>query len=126
VPQVLKYYNTEQSDAPIKLTSPSIFSALEGATSGTIAPKNSENFVERMARVRLFFPPYFSSAHTTTPQYLNAKMTATEAYVTEHPLYAVAMLGAALVMSYLALRRCLGDDSSHEREYGYGKEGRMD
>ncbi|KAJ6595666.1 protein disulfide isomerase [Mycena vulgaris] len=105
---VLKYYNTDQSSARIKLTSRSIFSALEGATSGAIAPKNSENFVERMAR------------------FLNAKMTATEAFVMGHPLQAAALLGAVLVLAYLGMRRCLGDDTSHDREYGYGKEGRLD
>jgi thioredoxin domain-containing protein 5 len=50
--QALKYYDTEQSNVPIKLTSPSIFSALEGAANGTTKAKDSENFVERMARVR--------------------------------------------------------------------------
>ncbi|KAJ7078087.1 thioredoxin-domain-containing protein [Mycena epipterygia] len=105
---VLKYYNTDQSDSAIKLTSPSIFSALEGAASGTIRPKNSENFVERTAR------------------YLNAKMTAIESYVMEHPLYAVFMFGLSLVVMYLGLRRCMGDDSSSDREYGYDKSGRMD
>ncbi|KAJ7485532.1 protein disulfide isomerase [Mycena latifolia] len=106
--QALKYYNTDQSDAPIKLTSPSIFSALEGAATGVIRPKNSENFVERMAR------------------YLNARLTATEAYVFDHPLYTAFMLGAVLVLAYLGVRRCFGDDSAHDREYGYGKEGRID
>ncbi|KAJ7691735.1 hypothetical protein B0H17DRAFT_1169048 [Mycena rosella] len=106
--KVLQYYNTDQSDALIKLTSPSIFSALEGAATGTIKPKNSENFVERMAR------------------FLNAQLTATEAYIFDHPLHAAALLGAVLVLMYLAMRRCLGDDGAHDREYGYGKEGRMD
>ncbi|KAJ7669258.1 protein disulfide isomerase [Mycena polygramma] len=108
--QVLKYYDTEQTGAPIKLTSPSIFSALEGAANGTIKSKNSENFVERMAR------------------YLNAKVTATEAYVMEHPLYAVCILALVLVVLYLGLRRFFADDAygGHEREYVYSKSGRMD
>ncbi|KAJ6612649.1 thioredoxin-like protein [Mycena sp. CBHHK59/15] len=104
--QSLKYYDTDQSGTPIKLTSPSIFSAVEGAASGTIKSKDSENFVERMAR------------------YLNAKMTAIESYVMEHPLYAVFMVGLVLAVVYLGLQRCLKDDSVGEREYG--KSGRLD
>ncbi|KAJ7171825.1 protein disulfide isomerase [Mycena crocata] len=106
--QVLKYYDTEQSDAPIKLTSPSIFSAIEGAATGTIRPKNSENFAERMAR------------------YLNNKMTALETFVVAHPFYAVAMTALVLMAAYLGLKRCIGDESAQDREYGYDKSGRMD
>ncbi|KAJ6571983.1 protein disulfide isomerase [Mycena capillaripes] len=106
--QVLKYYDVDQSGAPIKLTSPSIFSALEGAANGSTKPKESENFVERMAR------------------YLNAKMTATEEYVIEHRLFSVFILGLVLVLVYLGVRRFLSDDSAHDREFGYDKSGRMD
>ncbi|KAJ7741455.1 protein disulfide isomerase [Mycena maculata] len=106
--KVLKYYNTEQSDAPIKLTSPSIFSALEGAASGTIRAKESENFVERMAR------------------WLNSYGTALEVYVLAHPLYTLFILSLVLAVGYLALTRFLGDSSAHEREHGYSKSGRMD
>lgn len=106
--QVLKYFNTDSSNAPIKLTSPSIFSALEGAATGVTPPKNSENLVERMAR------------------YLNARLTATEAYVFEHPLTAGFFFGMAILAIYLVVRRGLRDDGAHDREYGYGKEGRID
>ncbi|KAJ7723401.1 protein disulfide isomerase [Mycena metata] len=106
--KVLKYYDSEPDGDRIKLTSPSIFSALEGAASGSIPHKESENFVERMAR------------------YLNAKMGATEAYVVAHPLHAVFMLGLVVVVVYLGMRRCLSDDLSRDREYGYSKSGRMD
>jgi len=102
----LLYYDNDQSGAPIKLTSASIFSALEGAASGKIGPKNSENFVERLAR------------------YLNQKVTAIEAYVMNHPLFTVFMLGLALVVAYLGVRRCLGDDPLRDREHGYSKSGK--
>ncbi|KAJ7204685.1 hypothetical protein GGX14DRAFT_645879 [Mycena pura] len=101
----LQYYDTDQSGAPIKLTSASIFSALEG---GKITPKNSENFVERLAR------------------YLNEKVTTIEAYVMNHPLFTVFMLGLTVVVAYLGLRRCLGDNPMHDREHGYSKSGRLD
>ncbi|KAJ7154694.1 protein disulfide isomerase [Mycena filopes] len=106
--KALKYYDSEQDGDRIKLTSQSLFSALEGAASGAIPPKESENFVERMAR------------------YLNAKMSATEAYVWNHPLYSLCLLGTVFVGLYLGLRRCLADDFSSDREYGYSKSGRMD
>ncbi|KAJ7461840.1 protein disulfide isomerase [Mycena galericulata] len=106
--KILKYYNTERSDAVIKLTSPSIFSALEGAASGTIRAKDSENFVERMAR------------------YLNDKLTTVEGYILERPFYMLAILSVILTIAYLVVRWFLGDDSAHDREHGYRKSGRMD
>ncbi|KAJ7067835.1 protein disulfide isomerase [Mycena amicta] len=107
--QVLQYFDTEQSGGIIKLTSPSIFSALEGAASGTIKAKNSENWVERLARS------------------LNKKMIVIENFIVERPMYAVFMMGLALVLVYLALRRCVGDDSVNDRESGFSaKSGRLD
>ncbi|KAJ7885106.1 protein disulfide isomerase [Mycena olivaceomarginata] len=79
---VLKYYDAEPGGAPIKLTSPSIFAALEGAAEGTVKPKNSENFVERMAR------------------YLNGKVTAIEAYVVSNPFTSVFLLMIVAVREY--------------------------
>jgi len=49
--QVLIYYDTDQSGQSIKLTSTSIFSAIDGIATGSVRPKNSENMVQRMARV---------------------------------------------------------------------------
>jgi len=103
--KVLKYYDTEQSNTPIKLTSPSIFSALEGAADGTLRAKNSENIVERIAR------------------YLNAKLTSIEKNILNHPFYALGLLSLSLVAMYSVLRRCLGDDSAYDRD---SKSGRMD
>ncbi|KAJ7221871.1 thioredoxin-like protein [Mycena haematopus] len=73
--QVLKYYDAEPSGVPIKLTSRSLFPALEGAADGTVPPKNSENYVERMAR------------------YLNAKVTAVEMYALANPLTSIFLVG---------------------------------
>ncbi|KAF7331691.1 Protein disulfide isomerase [Mycena kentingensis (nom. inval.)] len=108
--QVLKYYDSDQSGNLIKLTSPSIFSALEGAASGTVNAKNSENFIERLARS------------------LNKNMVAIESYIVNHPFYAVGLLGVLLGFIYLALRRCVGDDQAYDREQGFhsNKSGRID
>nr|GAT46096.1 protein disulfide isomerase [Mycena chlorophos] len=108
--QVLKYFDADQTGAPIKLTSPSIFSALEGAANGAIQPKNSENFFERLART------------------LNKKMLNFENFIVEQPVYAVSLMGVVLLLIYLALRKCVGDDIAYEsREYvSSDKTGRTD
>ncbi|KAJ7210203.1 thioredoxin-like protein [Mycena haematopus] len=107
--QVLKYYDAEPSGVPIKLTSRSLFPALEGAADGTVPPKNSENYVERMAR------------------YLNAKVTAVEMYALANPLTSIFLVGLFVAVLFLGLRHFFWDDySAHDREYGYSKSGRMD
>ena len=59
--QKLIYFDTDRTGGPIKImSSSSLFSAVEDASSGKLGYKNSENFVERLARVRpksLFFSP---------------------------------------------------------------------
>ncbi|CAK5272120.1 unnamed protein product, partial [Mycena citricolor] len=105
--QILKYYNRDQSGALIKLASPSIFSALEGAVSGSISPNNSENFMERVAR------------------FLNGKMTGIEGYVIHHPIYSLGFAVVSVFLVYLALRRFLADDYV-DRDHAYGKSGRLD
>lgn len=52
--QKLIYYDQDTNQQPLKLTSTSLFAALEAASKGELAYKNSENFVERMARVSAF------------------------------------------------------------------------
>jgi len=101
----LVYYDTDAAGSLIKLTSPSIFSVAEGAISGKISPKNSENFVERLAR------------------YLNHKIGATEAYVTAHPMHAVFLVGVVLAVVFLAVRRCLAADVARlDREFSHHRD----
>ena len=45
------YYDKDQQDETIKLTSPSIFATIDGIIHGSITPKHSENFAERLSRV---------------------------------------------------------------------------
>ena len=49
--QRLIYYDVDQRGQKIALSSTSIFSVINGAQAGTISYKNSENIVERFARV---------------------------------------------------------------------------
>ncbi len=50
--QKLVYYDTDGSGLPIKfMSSSSLFTSVEDAASGKSSYKNSENFVERLARV---------------------------------------------------------------------------
>jgi hypothetical protein len=57
--QRLQYYDKDMSEQAIKLTSPSIFATLDGITKGSIPPKSSENFAERISRVRLVPDRFF-------------------------------------------------------------------
>ncbi|KAI0368478.1 thioredoxin-domain-containing protein [Pilatotrama ljubarskyi] len=105
----LLYYDTDQFGETIKLTSASLFSAINGAMKGTIPYKHSENSVERLAR------------------YLNDKLVSLESYVSENPwhtaFYALVVLG---VLGML-VRRLLTDTEDYSREGGYlRKEGRLD
>jgi mevalonate pyrophosphate decarboxylase len=49
----LIYWDTDEAGKPIQLSSASVFSAIEGALHNQIPYKNSQNIVERMAKVRL-------------------------------------------------------------------------
>lgn len=49
--QRLVYYDVDQFGDKIQLTTTSVFSAVQGAQASTIAYKNSQNVIERMARV---------------------------------------------------------------------------
>ncbi|KAI0759740.1 thioredoxin-domain-containing protein [Trametes elegans] len=105
----LVYYDTDQFGEPIKLTSASLFSAINGAAKGTIAYKHSENAVERLAR------------------YLNDKLTALETYVTSNPWHTAFYGAVLLAVLALGVRRLLADADESSREGGYlRKEGRLD
>ena len=51
-PQRLVYYDIDPFGEPVKLTASSLFPTINGAARGTLSHKNSENSVERLARVR--------------------------------------------------------------------------
>jgi len=69
--QKLVYYDTDRSGIPIKfMSSSSLFTSVEDAASGKSPYKNSENFVERLARVcfcLILFIPRFIESLTFTP-----------------------------------------------------------
>ncbi|RPD62164.1 thioredoxin-domain-containing protein [Lentinus tigrinus ALCF2SS1-7] len=73
----LVYYDTDPFGEAVKLTASSLFPTINGAARGTLAHKNSENFVERLAR------------------YLNNKLIALELYVVNNPWHTAffAMIG---------------------------------
>jgi len=101
----LVYYDTDQSGQPVRLTSTSIFSAIEGISNGRIKPKHSENVVERFAR------------------YLNGKLSSLESLVSDHLGMSLMLLGLLVVIVGLSLRHCVKGD---ERSYEKVKSGRLD
>lgn len=56
LPQRLLYWDTDKDGQKITLSSNSIFSAIEGAESGAITAKPSENIMERIIRVSFTLP----------------------------------------------------------------------
>jgi len=105
----LQYYDKDMSEQAIKLTSPSIFATLDGITKGSIPPKSSENFAERISR------------------YLNGKLTSLETFVINKPLQALTLLVVILALFFLAMRRAMADDNfTNAREHHHGKPRRLD
>ncbi|KAF8897127.1 thioredoxin-like protein [Infundibulicybe gibba] len=104
--QHLVYYNTDSTGGRIKLTSSeSIFSAIEGAITGVIPPKHSENYIERFAR------------------YLNGGISSLEAYVINNVMSTVFIVVCILIVVFLTLKRLISDDLS---DPGRTKLGRLD
>ena len=121
--QRLVYYDVDPFGEKVSLTAASLFPTINGAATGTLAYKHSENVVERLARVCPKFVA-FSSPHldVVSLQYLNNKLMAIESYVTENPWHTVFFVFAAIVGVYLVLRRIFAD-SDDAREGGYLRKG---
>jgi len=97
------YYDKDHQGEAIKLTSPSIFSAVDGIIQGSITPKHSENFAERLSR------------------FLNAKLTSLEIFVVKKPLQTIFVVAVVLVLIFLAAKRALADDIADSRQYRHTK-----
>ncbi|KAF9045695.1 thioredoxin-domain-containing protein [Hymenopellis radicata] len=103
----LVYWNVDGDGKPIDvLNEKSIFTALEGAASGSIRSIHSENIMERLAR------------------YLNTKMTTVYSYVVEHTLQSVIAVFTFLAVIIFALRRWILSDLPDDRYYR--DKGRLD
>ncbi|TFK64723.1 protein disulfide isomerase [Pluteus cervinus] len=95
---VLLYSDVDLSNGPIKFTSSmSIFSAIEGAASGQIRLKHSENGIERTAR------------------FINNKVLSIEGFVKHHPMYSLFIVAGIIVAMVYGFQRLLADEG--EREY---------
>ncbi|KAH7930318.1 thioredoxin-like protein [Leucogyrophana mollusca] len=105
----LLYYDKDSNGQSIQLTSVSVFSAIEGALSGTIRPKHSENFMERLVR------------------YFNSRLVAFEEFVVEHP-YFIAFLGLGfLTVMFVVLKRAMSDELGDlQTDRRHGKSSRLD
>ncbi|KAJ3865039.1 protein disulfide isomerase [Lentinula novae-zelandiae] len=109
--KALVYYDIGHAGSPIKLTSSqSVFSMLDGIAQGNIYPKNSENFIERVAR------------------YLNGKLQTIESYIINHPKHMAFLVLLGFVFVVYAIRRALADEPM-DKDYvrvGKGKADRLD
>ncbi|KAL1727432.1 thioredoxin-like protein [Schizophyllum commune] len=100
----LIYYDDDGHGSSLHLSASSLLPAIEAAASGKLSPKNSENFLERMAR------------------YVNAKITFAESYIVEHPGHLVFIVVAAVGMVGYVVKRVVLDAPGDE--YGYNQKGR--
>ncbi|TRM68611.1 thioredoxin-like protein [Schizophyllum amplum] len=101
----LIYFDEDGHGSTMRLSASSILPAVEGAVSGQLSPKNSENILERMAR------------------YVNSKIMLAEAYIVEHPWHLLLIIVAAVGMIGWVVKRVIFDAPTDE--YGYQK-GRLD
>ncbi|EDR04936.1 protein disulfide isomerase [Laccaria bicolor S238N-H82] len=107
----LRYYDVDRSGSPIKFSSStSIFSAVEDAASGKLSYKNSENFVERLAR------------------FLSDKMLGIQNYVIAYPLRAAFFLFVGLGVLFWVLHRLVSNDVNADPRVDHktGKSSRLD
>ncbi|EGO04191.1 hypothetical protein SERLA73DRAFT_173630 [Serpula lacrymans var. lacrymans S7.3] len=92
--QSLLYYDQDPSGQPIKLTSTSIFSAIDGINQGSVNAKHSENMIERFIRG------------------LNDGANWGAAWIAEHPYMTVFIIAASLVTLVIVVKRALSEDLS--------------
>ncbi|EIN04376.1 thioredoxin-like protein [Punctularia strigosozonata HHB-11173 SS5] len=90
----LVYWDTDARGAKIALSEVSLFSAIEGALSGTIAYNYSENIIERFARR------------------MNKYLTALESNIFAHPLRTLTIFVLFMGALFYALKRWVFDDIS--------------
>ncbi|KAF9076692.1 protein disulfide isomerase [Rhodocollybia butyracea] len=108
--QALVYYDTDSAGSPIKLNSHSISATLDGIAQELLLPKNSENFIERVAR------------------YLNNKLQSIESYIFNNPKYIALLFIVGLLVITFAIRKALTDDptDSDYMRVGKSKADRLD
>ncbi|KAH9927854.1 thioredoxin-domain-containing protein [Amylocystis lapponica] len=103
----LVYYDVDQLGDKIQLTSTSVFSAVNGALTGTIPYRHSENVVERLAR------------------YLNGKLMTVEVYVSNHPWRTAGFVISAIIALGWVMKRVIFDHPDF-RDYDVRKADRLD
>ncbi|KAF8185117.1 protein disulfide isomerase [Pholiota molesta] len=111
----LVYYDADRDGKPIQFTTTeSIFGAITDAAAGFSKYKNSESFVERIAR------------------FLSSKMVALETFVTEKPLQAILIAISVIALVFYALSRAIRSDTMTAQQgqaewvQHKGKNGRLD
>ncbi|KAF4574508.1 hypothetical protein EYR36_005850 [Pleurotus pulmonarius] len=101
----LIYYDVDENSQTLKLTSTSLFAAVDSIHKNRLSYKHSENAVERIAR------------------YLNGKMMSLEHFVKTHPYYTITIVIGSMVALFLWLKRLVADDVYDIREQGQLRKG---
>jgi len=106
----LVYYDMDRTGGSIKImSSSSLFSAVEDASSGKLRHKNSENFVERLARQ------------------LNNKLTVLQNILVLHPVRSVFFaVGFIVVFLYVVYRLVDGSNGGEARRDAKSRNARLD
>lgn len=94
------------------LSEASVFSAIDGAELGSIKPKHSENFVERIVRVRLSYSSPLVLPAERCFQNLNNKLTVLGTFAVLHPWRIACFVVIGLIVLYMILKRLIADDTS--------------
>lgn len=111
--QNLVYYDKDPQGYKIQLETQQILKAVEGVLDGKISHKYSENFIERMARVRFLRPDtqLLSLKLCEIQQRLNRSLEGLEGAVVAHPyrtgFFFIGLLGAFIMF----VKRFVADDS---------------
>jgi hypothetical protein len=109
------YWDTNDAGQRIQLSSTSVFNAIDDVMNKRVTAKNSENFVERMARVRVPERDVVRSAHKLPSiQYLSNKLSGLEQMVVGNPIRSVLFLLSFCGMLAWGLIRLLKDDGMLE------------
>jgi hypothetical protein len=107
----LLYWDRDKHGQKLRLTSSSIFSALDGIESGTIKAKHSENIVERMVRVRLLLFAARPETLIGAYQVINGRLTVIEQYISNYPLRFASFLAICLLFAFVAIKGAFKDDT---------------
>ena len=107
------YYDTNRDGQGIGLDAAEITLSVNSVLAGQIPHKNSENLIERIARVCTHHILLLESSFLTHLQRLNSLLISIEEGIVANPLRSIALILIFLILIVLGIRRLLKEDSSN-------------